>query len=123
MTQVSANSQQRLTPYQLQKKISNLNQNQNFESDSVNENFSPLRSGIRRKRKMKRMDANNADNQMIPPKAINGLIGKSNLMIGLVRRSYMPVAGPSGIKNAKKKKIIKNFTASNNERLNLLFTS
>ncbi|KAK6634053.1 hypothetical protein RUM43_001666 [Polyplax serrata] len=117
--EVSTNSQRRLLPYPLQKK-SSLHQNQNFESDSVNENFSPLQTGTRRKRKMKRMDTDNIDNQMIPPKSIGGLLGKPSFMFGLVNRNCMPVAGPSGIRNAKKKKILKNFTASNNERFDIL---
>lgn len=82
----------------------------------MNENFSPLRTGTRRKRKMKRMDTDNVDNQMIPPKSIGGLLGKPSFMIGFVSRNCMPAAGPSGIRNAKKKKILKNFTAGNNER-------
>ena len=67
---------------------------------------------------MKRMDTDNVDNQMIlssSPKAI-GRIQRPSFMFQLVSRNVLPAAGPSGIKNAKKKKVLKNFTASNNER-------
>ncbi|EEB14237.1 conserved hypothetical protein [Pediculus humanus corporis] len=96
--EVSTNSQRRLLPYPLQKKASHFHQNQNFESDSVNENFSPFRTGTRRKRKMKRMDTDNVDNQMIlssSPKAI-GRIQRPSFMFQLVSRNVLPAAGPSG---------------------------
>lgn len=121
MFQVSANSQKRMIPFPLQRRTTNLHQN-NFESDSVNENFSPLRTGTRRKRKMKRMDIDPVDSHLVPPRPIGSVIAKPS-NAGFASRSCLPIPGPSGVRNniAKKKKFLKNPPANNAQRLYFYF--
>ncbi|KAL0280999.1 UNVERIFIED_CONTAM: hypothetical protein PYX00_002134 [Menopon gallinae] len=117
--EVSTNSQKRFTPFPLQRRTTNLQQN--FESDSVNENFSPLRTGTRRKRKLKRMDVDPVDSNLVPPRPISSLIAKPISAVGLGNKGG-PMPGPSGLRNniAKKKKFLKNPPVHNNQRFETL---
>lgn len=89
----------------------------NFESDSVNENFSPLRTGTRRKRKMKRMDIDTVDSHLAPPRPVSSAIIKTQ-NVGFPSRTCISLPGPSGVRNnfAKKKKFLKNTPANNTQR-------
>lgn len=118
--EVSANSQKRLVPFPLQRRAANLHQ-MNFESDSVNENFSPLRTGTRRKRKMKRMDIDGVDSHLAPPRPVGSTITKTP-NIGFPSRTCISLPGPSGVQNnlAKKKKFLKNAPGNNTQRFDTL---
>lgn len=105
-----------MAPYPLQKRNPAAHhQPGNIESDSVNENFSPLRTGARRKRKMKRMDCDPAELASVPAAPPSVTLGPaeaaaifstpvelpSSLPLGLARLS---LPGPSGIRVFGKKK-------------------
>lgn len=123
---MSANSQRRLVPYPLQKRNPHTHhQPPNFESDSVNENFSPLRTGARRKRKMKRMDCEpgeaGAPTPMVPPVRLPAILPTPCVAPSLPRGLCLPgpsvpsgpprglsLPGPSGVRGVGKKKKVPN---------------